>query len=392
MKTISSYAMAPIAILVLSGCSDTTPAVAEKSPRPVQVIELGSQHQFNTRQFSGVLEAIDTANLAFKVPGTITEVMVKTGERVKQGQVIARLDPHDYQVAVLELEARLEEAKAAKALAAIELRRVKQAARDNAIAEVNLDRAQSGYNRSQAMVKVVEQNLQKAQDALAYTELTAPFDGVVGKRFSEQFEQAAPGFPVFTLHQPNHLQAVIDVPESLISRFKDQPTGAVSWYGSHEAIKASLKEVNTLPDPIKQTYQITYQLDQSALTMKDAALPGKAIQLTVAFEQGAGQYCIPYSAIRQSGELHSVFTIDNGTTRPKSVTIESLQANQACVSGNLAPGDKIITAGVHYLEPGQAVGKILTTALVQPQRVSKEVFVASAPTSTAPGKSTAKTL
>lgn len=378
MKTITPYALAPIAMLVLSGCSDITPPAAEKSLRPVQVIELGSQHQFNTRQFSGVLEAIDTANLAFKVPGTINEVLVKTGEQVKQGQVIARLDPHDYQVAVLELEARLDEAKAAKALADIELKRVKQATSDNAIAEVNLDRAVSGYKRSQAMVKVVEQNLQKAQDALSYTELTAPFDGVIGKRFSEQFEQAAPGLPVFTIHQPSHLQAVVDIPESLINQFEGQPSGAVSWYGNNTPIPATLKEISTLPDPIKQTYQLTYRLDQSALTMNDSALPGKAIQLNIAFEQSDGQYCIPYSAIMQTGQTHTVFTIKNGTANPKGVTIHSLQANTACISGDINAGDKIITGGVPYLEPSQPVGKVITTALVPPQAQKNEVIVASA--------------
>lgn len=213
---------------------------------------------------------------------------------------------------MLELEARLDEAKAAKTLADIELKRVKQATSDNAIAEVNLDRAVSGYKRSQAMVKVVEQNLQKAKDALSYTELTAPFDGVVGKRFSEQFEQAAPGLPVFTLHQPNHLQAVVDIPESLINQFESQPSGAVSWYGNNTPIPATLKEISTLPDPIKQTYQLTYQLDQTALTMDNSALPGKAIQLNIAFAQGEGQYCIPYSAIMQTGVTHTVFASKMG--------------------------------------------------------------------------------
>ncbi|PSU34014.1 efflux RND transporter periplasmic adaptor subunit [Photobacterium lutimaris] len=379
MKKITPLVLAPVAMLMLNGCSDTTTYANDKPPRPVQVIELGSQHQFNTRQFSGVLEAIDTANLAFKVPGTITEVMVKTGEQVKQGQVIARLDPHDYQVAVLELEARLDEAKAANTLADIELKRVKQATNDNAIAAVNLDRAVSGYKRSQAMVKVVEQNLQKANDALAYTQLTAPFDGVVGKRFSEQFEQAAPGLPVLTLHQPSHLQAVVDIPESLINQFREQPSGTVSWYGNTDIIPATLKEVNTLPDPIKQTYQITYQLDQSALTMITDALPGKAIQLNVAFEQGEGQYCIPYSAIIQIGATHTVFTIEDGRTFPKAVNIESLQTDQACVTGDLGAGDKIITAGVHYLRPDQPVGKLLTTTLVTPQHIHQDVLLASTP-------------
>ncbi|MCC4820996.1 biotin/lipoyl-binding protein, partial [Vibrio lentus] len=90
----------------------------------------------------------------FRVPGTIQKMMVSVGDSVKKGQPLAQLDPHDYQVALEELQARALEAKSAHKLAKSELVRVKQAIADNAIADVNLDRAISGYERSEAAVKV----------------------------------------------------------------------------------------------------------------------------------------------------------------------------------------------------------------------------------------------
>ncbi|OLQ79044.1 efflux transporter periplasmic adaptor subunit [Photobacterium proteolyticum] len=361
MKHSSLFILAPLAALVLTGCTEAPAEMADKSPRPVQVIELGANSQQGIKRFSGVLEAVDSANLAFKVPGTIEQVLVGTGDAVSKGQVIARLDPHDYQVTVMELEARLEEAKAAQALAAIELKRVKQATGDNAIAAVNLDRAQSGYKRSNAMVKVVQQNLQKARDALSYTELKAPFDGIIGKRFNEQFEQAAPGIPMFTLHQPEQLQAVIDVPESLASQVSHATTATVSWYGAEQTIPARLTETSTLPDPIKQTYTLTYVLEGDNISL----LPGKAIELNITYEQTKDNYCVPYSAVISSDNGTGVFVVKNGKAVLSPVDIQSAHRDQACITGSVQPGDKLVTAGAHYLEPNQLVGSTQIVSAVQ---------------------------
>lgn len=99
----------------------------------------------------------------FRVPGTINNIAVKAGDSVVKGQLIAQLDDHDYQVVLQELEAKMLEAQSAHKLAKAELQRVQQAAQDDAIAQVNLDRAISGYERSQSAIKVVKKisNAQK---------------------------------------------------------------------------------------------------------------------------------------------------------------------------------------------------------------------------------------
>ncbi|MEH6533509.1 MAG: efflux RND transporter periplasmic adaptor subunit [Photobacterium frigidiphilum] len=390
-KSVALYLIAPITAAILTGCTEAPAMTADKSPRPIQVMQLNALDSTSIKRFSGVLESADSANLAFRVPGTITEILFNAGDTIQQGQVIARLDPNDYQVTVLELDARLAEAKAAHKLATIELKRVKQATGDNAIAEVNLDRAISGYERSKAMVQVVQQNLKKAQDALSYTELKAPFDGVIGHRFFEQFEQAAPGIPAFTLHQPNQLQAVIDVPENLANQFismkraqirqsqsqqsqqsqsnselqqierTSQQQVNVSWYGSQQSIPATLKEISTIPDPIKQTFTVIFLLSNT----DDSLLAGKAIQLDVPFQQINSQYCVPYSSLITSNDQQSIFLIKDNIAVQTPVSVNALNANKACITGELQAGDKVVTAGVHFLETGIQVGKTETINITQ---------------------------
>lgn len=300
-QLVSALALSSI---VLVGCNQSTPLTVIKTPRPIEVVELGVQQTHNLKTFSGTLQASNTADLSFRVPGTIHEIFVKEGQNVSKGQVIARLDPHDYKILVLETEARLSEAQAAHELAKSEYLRVQQATKDNAIAKVNLDRALSGYKRSAAMVNVVQQNLTRAKDALSYTALKAPFNGVIASRKFDQFEQAIPGISVFTLHQPNQLEAVIDVPENLVHLFKTNQTANISWYQENKTYSALLKEVSTQPHPIKQTYRVAFQLDVIDVSEKSVyLLPGKAVKVTVPFAHSSNTYCLPYSAlIGEKGE------------------------------------------------------------------------------------------
>lgn len=350
----SKFAIAPLALLILSGCSQASSQAniePQKVERPVQVITLTDQQLQNSKQFTGVLEATKTASLSFKVPGTIEAILVKTGDKVDKGQVIARLDPHDYQVTVVELEARLAEANAAHQLAKVELDRVSQAIADDAISEVNLDRAQSGYQRSLAMVQVVTQNLQKANDALDYTELKAPFNGVIGLQTQQTFEQTSPGAGLFSLHQPNELKAIIDVPENLIGNLTLSQKASVTWHGNNQPINAYLTEMNTLADPIKQTYQAQFVLDKN----QQSALPGKSVSVTINLNASTDTFCVPLASLKGEGELQSVYVIENEKVTERVVEVESVHSNRVCISGALQAGDSIVTAGVHYLKPLQIV-------------------------------------
>lgn len=360
-SSLTYLSLTPIALLMLNGCGQapamTSQTASQKLDRPVQVMFLDDSQQSNVRHFSGVLESNHTAHLAFKVAGTIEQILVNTGDSVEQGQVLARLEPHDYQVNVIELKARKAEAEAAYQLAEVELARVKQAIADDAISKVNLDRAQSGYNRSKAMLQVVEQNLQKAEDSLAYTELKAPFSGVIGAKNQQAFEQTAPGNPLFSLHQLGQMKAVIDVPENLMHLFELNPNALVSWQDQPTAVKAHLTAKNTLADPIKQTYQVEFGLNQAV-----TALPGKTVKVEVTSSTDTASFCVPYGAITGEQQQHSVFVIKQHRAVKTAVSVNSLQANSACVTGELAVGDALVTAGVDYLKADQVVSHTVTKA------------------------------
>lgn len=360
MNRISTLTLACSVALGLSGCNQaqveqTTPVVQTK----LQVIQLSESQGQTAKHFSGLVTAQEQAALAFRVPGTIEKMLVAEGKKVTKGQLIARLDPHDYQVVLEELEAKMLEAQSAHKLAKAELKRVKQATQDDAIASVNLDRAISGYERSLSAIKVVEKNIQRAQDTLAYTELKAPFDGVIGRVDFEQHEQVLPGIAVATLQDNRQLEVEIDVPETLIEAFEVGQISSVSWYQSEHVLNAYVTEIAPLPHLIKQTYTVTYRIEKGSAQL----FPGKSVSISTHIGNSQQSYCIPYSALVGSKEQMHVNLVRDNRVVGLPVELASLDAYQACIKGELNADDYVVVSGSQYLSNGQRADDIVIREL-----------------------------
>ena len=356
---IFKYTVIALSLTALFGCNTSEATAPQKQTRPIQVIQLEPLSHQVEKSFTGKLQSSQTAGVAFRVPGTIQTMMVSVGESVKKGQPLAQLDPHDYQVALEELQARSLEAKSAHKLAKAELARVKQAIDDNAIADVNLDRAISGYERSEAAVKVVEQNIRRAKDSIRYTQLLAPFDGAVAASNFDQFEQVLPGISAFTIHNPDQLEVKIQVPENLIHEFKPNQTAVINWYGSEKKLIGYTAEIATSPHPIKQTYAVTYHVETTNMSV----LPGKAVTLTTQLGDASSNFCLPYSALVNQSGIEQVFTVKNEQAHGVTVDVVSMSQNTVCVESTLNDGDFVVVSGAQYVMEGQHFSDIQVKSL-----------------------------
>ncbi len=360
MNRLSTLAIACAAALSLTGCNQSQDVATKTTEQTkLQVVQLGTFTPNNAKHFSGTVAAQEQASLAFRVPGTIEEIVVAKGDTVKKGDLIARLDPHDYQVALEELQAKMLEAQSAHKLAKAELKRVKQATQDDAIASVNLDRAISGYERSLSAIKVVEKNIQRAEDTLAYTQLRAPFDGVIGRVDFETHEQVLPGMALATIQDNMQLEVEIDVPETLIKSFEVGQIGSVSWYQSKQSLNAYVTEVAPLPHLIKQTYTVTYRIEKGAAQL----FPGKSVSITTHIGSSQQDYCVPYAALVGSKEQMHVNLVREHKVVSTPVELRSLDAYQACINGELTADDYVVVSGSHFLVDGQRADDLVIRSL-----------------------------
>ncbi|WP_028110318.1 efflux RND transporter periplasmic adaptor subunit [Ferrimonas futtsuensis] len=342
--------------LLLQGCTPQAPIVADKTPRPVRAVVLSQPQSMELVSLPATLEPAEQAELAFRVAGPVQSVLVHQGQRVRKGEVLMHLDPHDFDVQVAEYQARLAEARAQARQAQQEHARVAAADNDDAIARVELDRANTAVERTAAAVTIVEQRLQMMQDALGYSVLTAPFDGVVSRVSIEAHEQAIPAMSVLTLHGEAGYQIRLDLPEQLAHRADIGMKAALRLNDHPEEFEAELAEISHSASLMSRTFQVTATLDRQP----QGAWPEQTGLMTLALplERHPG-FLLPSSAVQSQEGAVYVCVIDNGRVVRTPVEVVGYQRDQLQVQGPLHQGDVVMISGAPYFDDGAQVGDVL---------------------------------
>ena len=191
--------------LILAACTEEAPLPPPES-RPVKTLLVGGVSGGDLRQFPGVVDAIQRADLSFRIQGKINEILVREGDMVEKGQVLAKLDPTDYQIT-------LNDRKASYATAEANFERAKQLVAKDAISKVDHDRIRAEYFTAKA-------NLEAAEQDIEYTSLRATFPGYIARRHVENFEEVRRKQAVFTLQDISQLEIKINVPETIMIQLR----------------------------------------------------------------------------------------------------------------------------------------------------------------------------
>ena len=185
-----------ISLILLSSCTQRTQKA--KGYQTVKIDTIVSADKQTFLQFPGKVKAAQDISLAFRVSGTISKIHVKDGTRVQEGQLLAELDPTDYQVQLDATEAEYQQIKA-------EAERVMALYKDNGTTPNANDKAVYGLKQITAKYK-------HHKDQLAYTRLYAPFNGYVQKRLFEAHETIGAGMPVLSMISSGTPEVEINLP------------------------------------------------------------------------------------------------------------------------------------------------------------------------------------
>ncbi|WP_176819241.1 efflux RND transporter periplasmic adaptor subunit [Ferrimonas sediminum] len=342
--------------LILAGCSNDDPHYADKTPRPIRAITLAASQQQEALTLPAMLVPVDTAELAFRVAGPVAAIGVREGDSVTQGQPLMRLDPHDFDVQITEYQARLKEAKAQARQARQERKRVLTANAEDAIARVELDRANTAVERTDASVTVVEQRLQMMRDAKRYSVLNAPFDGIVASITIEPHEQAIPASPVLTLHGLSGYEVQMDVPEQIAQRLAPGQEVRFTATGQGESLSASIHEIRRSANLLSRSFRVTARL--AAQPQHGWPEQTGLLQLSLPITNHSG-YLVPSSAVQSDGPSRYVAVIQQQILKRIPVTVTGLDGEQVRVQGALSQGDQLVIAGAAYFGDGAPVGQVL---------------------------------
>ena len=346
---IASRIMITSALAIgLSACEKEAPAERAEVARPAKLFTVQEPGSTLLRSFPGEVKATDQAELAFRVPGELVEFPATRGLQVKQGDLLARLDPSDYRAA-------LQQARAQYELAKSQFDRVEELVERQLVSRADFD-------TKQAELRVAESNLTRAQNSLDYTSLYAPFDGVVARRTAENFEAVAAGQVVVILQTGEMVDVIVDIPESIVARVERKPENQnarpvqVTFDSVSDAtFEAHYKEHETQADPATLTYKVTFSLP---VPDDINILPGMTAtviaDLSDLLGEEAGGFKVPIEAVFAAedqpldSDKRFVWVVDPDTMRAsrKAVSVGALTGSNIVIQDGLDAGDIVVSAGV----------------------------------------------
>ncbi len=343
-----------IAVL-LAACS--RPAPPEEPVRAVKVLTVGLGSFDSGLEYAGEVKARVESRLGFRVAGKITERTVEVGQRVKAGQVLARLDPRDYQLATDAGRAQVVAATTQRDLAAADMARYKALKDQNFISGAELERREATLKAAQAALDQAQAQLSGQGNQAAYTQLIADVSGVVTAVEAEVGQVVTAGTPVVRIAQDGPRDVVFAVPEDKLSRVPVGSAVTVRPWSGGAALAGTVREVAASADPVTRTFPV-----KVTLPVKDGAeaLPLGATAYVVPqpmAPQATAVIKLPTSALRQEGRGSAVWVLDPATltVRSQPVQIATADGNEAVIASGLQPGQLVVSTGVHVLSPGQKV-------------------------------------
>ncbi len=382
--------------------------------RPVRAIRVADTTRLSETAFPGRASAGQEVNLSFRVSGPLITRSADLGDQVKQGAVVARIDPRDFEVVLRNTQAQLErsrseleamrqarpedvrraqanadKARAAVKLAGQELARLQniQAQDSGAVAQVSIDRAEDKKSEADAALRNALEELRiakigarrediaakeaeiaslaatvdAASDNLSYTYLRAPFEGIITQTYVDNFETVVTKQPILRLLNPSSIEFTIFIPEGLIGYAPYVQTVTVRFDALADIeVEAKIKEIGKEASQATRTYPVTLVMDQPPDVEILPGMAGKAF-VTAQLPEEAKEVGIeiPATAVFSVGDPGKsyVWVVDDTdkTLSRREVQIGQLTSFGVLVKAGLEAGEWIVVKGVHSVHDDQQV-------------------------------------
>ena len=328
----------------------------------VPVAEAGYQQG---RRFVGRVEAMRTSAVGFEAGGLLASIHVDEGELVSAGVVLARLDTARLEVRRAESLAAHEAARAKLELAAQTLKRLETVIERGLASDQQLDEAREQFRSADAAVELARARTDAIDVDIAKSELIAPFDAVITRRYMDEGRVVAVGEAVLELQEIGDAEIRVGVAGSLVSRLFEGQTYPVTVNGAE--VEATVKTVLPVRGAATRTVDVILSLNDAPENMRDGDLVSLHIADTV-YEQG---YWLPVDAltegIRGLWTAYTLIPMQTGTGEthevvPQVVEILHIEADRVYVRAGLSEAPWLITSGVQKVVPGQLV-RISDTSL-----------------------------
>jgi RND family efflux transporter MFP subunit len=348
----------------VTSCGKEEKVVAEKRVvRPVKMMTLASKGAGSKLTFPGKVRASQRVDLSFQVSGTLVKLPVVEGQEMKTGDLLAQIDPKDFQTNLRKAQGQLAKTEAALERAQSEYARIIRIKKEDpgATSQTMVDRRREAVDKSKAEIKSFQAAVDDAKNQLSYTYLKAPFSGVIARRYVDNFKEVRAKEPIVSLQDISQLEIVIDVPEIVMATVKKGTSRAFAEFSAvpGKQFKLTPKEIAAEADPKTQTYRVV-----GAMSAPEGVtiLPGMTANVLAYMPATGGSsddYIIPAIAVfaDESGNSN-VWVVDRDTmaVHKRKVSTGNLTGTESIrILEGLESGEKIAITGVAQLREGMEV-------------------------------------
>lgn len=339
--------------LVLGGCDPHEPD-ARQLPPLVRTAQVAANTQ-PERGFTGVVSARVQSDLGFRVSGKIVERLVDSGQRVKRGQPLMRIDTAELELAIAARQSAVVAARARATQTASDEHRYRALAARGAVSAILYGQSKTAAESAAAELRITEAKATVARNEVSYSVLLSDADGIVAQTLAEPGQVVAAGQTVIRLAHAGPREASVNLPETL------RPTvGSIAkarlYAGEAPLVLATLRQLSESADASTRTYEARYVLDGAA-----AAAPlGSTVTVLIPDTRQVSALQIPLSALTDRGQGPGVWVIEphanqHTTVAWRSVTVAALGDETATLVGGLNADDRFVAMGAHLLRPGDQV-------------------------------------
>ena len=346
---------AVLALCLCAACGKEPPAVS--APRPVRSLVVTSASAEGGATYTAEIHSRYETDLAFQVGGKLVSVPVTVGTLVRKGELLAQLDQTDFRVSLEAARSGVTAAQAEFDRARSEEGRYRDLLERGLTTRANHLAQQTAAKTSRSKLDQAIADLRLSEQKLSYTSLRADADGVVTTVTGDAGVVVSAGQRVVTVARPSELEAVFDVPDAHIDDVRASSMTQVALLSSPTThYPARVREISPMADPKTRTYRVKTQI----LAPPPNLRLGMNVVVTLKQSEGPAVIAVPAAALFQKNHDPAVWIVKaDHALELRPVSVARYEADEVLIAGGINAGERIVTAGVHRLSPGEKV-RLLT--------------------------------
>ena len=312
-KHLYIFTFATLSLMITSCGSDEKKITANNSDSiAVKVNQVQQKDSVSFLSVSGKVQASKSADLSTRIMGFVDKVHVNVGDKVAKGQLLISINNTDLEAKKAQVNASITQAKAVFINAEKNYNRFQTLYKSNSVTQKEMDDMTANYQMAKAGLEAAHQLKNEVNSQFVYSNIIAPFSGVITSRNIENGDMAKPGMPLISLENQNGFEVIAMVPESEITTIKNGTEVQVLVKSLNSTIKGKVKEVSSSAKNSGGQYLVKVNLEKANSSVLSGMFA--TVQFPTESKTNTSMVLISKEALISNGQLQGVYTVSQSNT------------------------------------------------------------------------------